>query len=266
MVATTTILGDVVANIVGDAAEVEVLMPSGASPHDYQASSQQVAAINRADLVVANGFGLEEGLEDVLRAAVGDGARVLEVATTVTPIPGNIGNDPHFWLDPVRMAEAVQAIGAELEVVDQGSDAWVDRADAYASELLEAHQQIEDVLYQVAPDDRMLVTNHDSFAYFGDRYGFEVVGVVIPGGSTLGDPSSDELAALVDVVETEEVPVIFAETTEASALAEAVADEVGRDIDVVDLYTGSLGDSGSGSETYIRMLMTNASLIANALS
>ena len=102
--------------------------------------------------------------------------------------------------------------------------------------------------------------------YFADRYGFEIVGTVVPGGSTLSDPSSSELAALVAEVEAAGITAIFAETTEPTALAEAVAAEAGEAIAVVDLYTGSLGEKGSGAETLVDMLLTNARRIAEVLA
>ena len=122
-------------------------------------------------------------------------------------------------------------------------------------------------MLEVVPEERRkMVTNHEAFGYFADRYGFEVVGVVIPGGSTLADPSSAALAELVEIMTEENIDVIFGETVEPSALADAVAAEVGADVEVVKLFTESLGSSGSGAETYIDMVRTNAALIADALS
>lgn len=283
IVATTSILGDVVSNVVDGEATVEVLMPIGADPHDFVASSQQVASLNEADLVVANGFGLEEGLEDVLDAAIDDGVRVLFASDAVEPIEWGDHEDadhedaehededhdhgdfdPHFWLDPVRMSHVAEAIGDDLAFVDpdSGTD-WVVQADDYSSVLLETNDEIVGVLDDVG--NRKLVTNHGSFNYFAERYDFEVVGVIIPGGSTLGDPSSQELADLVEVIGSEDVSAIFTETTDSADLAEALADELDREIQIVELYTGSLGEAGSGADTYVGMLTTNAGLIADAL-
>jgi zinc/manganese transport system substrate-binding protein len=111
-----------------------------------------------------------------------------------------------------------------------------------------------------------LVTNHDAFGYFADRYEFDLLGTVIPGGSTLAAPSSADLAALVDVMKSEEVTVIFAETSSSTTLAEAVTAELGSDVDVVELYTESLGEVGSDADTYIGMLRVNATRIAHHLS
>lgn len=287
VVATTTILGDVVENVGGDDVDVEVLTPIGADPHDFQASASQVASLNEADLVVANGLGLEEGLEDVLDAAFADGVRVLQVAPMLEPIPFGFeadheegedhddedqeedghddgDEDPHVWLDPVRMAEAARLIAAELAEVDPETD-WMGRAEEYAEELLSADEEISQTLSSIPEGRRLLVTNHEALGYFAERYGFEVIGVVIPGGSTLGDPSSAELANLVEIMEHEDVNVIFGETTQPSALADAVAEELGEEVQVVNLHTGSLGEPRSDADTLIGMLITNAELIAEAL-
>ncbi len=276
VVATTTILGDIVENIVGDNGTVEVLLPVGADPHDYQASSQQIALIQKADLVIANGLFLEEGLLDMLATAAADGANVLEIGELLNPIPfgfnigeesadGPASDDPHIWLDPQRMADASLIIARELEAIDASVD-WATSADSYALELMATDAEISEILSVVPESDRRLVANHGVLGYFAERYGFAVIGTVIPGGSTMGDPSSAELAELVDLIETENVSAIFTETSEPAALADAVAAEVGNDVKVVDLYTGSLGEPGSGAETLIGLLLTNARLIAEALS
>jgi zinc/manganese transport system substrate-binding protein len=268
VVATTTILGDLAHNIVGDHGTVEVLLPTGADPHDYQPSAQQVAAMQRADLVVANGLGLEEGLADVLAGVRDDGTTVLEVAPLVNPIPFGSGGDtedPHVWFDPLRMADAAVLVSDQLTAID-GSVDWASAAEAYGSALAIADVEIQTILSAVAEPNRRLVTNHDALEYFAQRYGFEVVGTVIPGGATLADPSSAELAAVVSEIQRLGVPAIFAETTEPAVLADAVAAEVGGDIEVVLLYTGSLGEPGSGADTLIDMLLTNARRIADALS
>ncbi len=264
VVVTTTIIGDIVRNIVAADATVEVLVPTGADPHDYQPSSRQVASINKANLVVAIGLGLEEALVDVLAAAEKDGANILEIAPLLDPIPLGNSLDPHVWLDPSRMAEAARLIAVEMARIDASID-WSSRADAYGIELDITQREIESILEAVPRDSRNLVTDHDALGYFAAVYGFEIVGTVIPGGSTLGAPSSDELAKLVRIIELERVVAIFAETTESSALASAVAAEVGHEVEVVELYTGSLGEPGSGADTLVRMMLTNAELIAEAL-
>lgn len=278
VVATTTILGDVVSNVVGSDADVEVLVPIGSDPHDFQASARQVAAVNEADLVVANGLGLEEVLADILQAAADDGVQVLSVAPELDPIAyathgaGSSGSeadqhreqDPHVWMDPLRMARAAELIAERLSEISPGVD-WRGRASAYAEELARTDLAVAELLSSIPVSERKLVTNHDSLGYFADRYGFEVIGVVIPGGSTMGEPSSEALARLIEVVRKEDVRVLFGETTQPNALAVAVAEEIGRDVEVMELFSGSLGEPGSGAETLIDMLTTNAKRIADAL-
>jgi zinc/manganese transport system substrate-binding protein len=281
VVATTSIWGDVVSQLVGDAADVEVLIPRGADSHDYEPTSREVALLQEADLVVANGLGLENGLVDVLESASTDGANILEVAPLVDPIPfaapehqdhehedeahdhGDL--DPHVWFDLTRVSIAAERIAEQLSEVDDSVD-WVARAAEYSEELLQADEEAMSILEVVAEADRRMVTNHEALGYFADRFDFEVIGVVIPGGSTLADPSSSELAALVEEMQHEGVTTIFAETTSPTRLAEAVAAEVGEDVAVVELYTESLGDPGSGAETLIDLVVSNARFVADAVT
>jgi zinc/manganese transport system substrate-binding protein len=330
IVATTSIAGDLVSQVVGDRASVEVLMPIGADPHDFQPSSRQVAALRSADLVVAWGLGLEEGLEAVLESAVEDGVRVLELSALVDPIAfgeGGVdhdhadhdddhadhdddhadhdddhadhdddhadhdddhadhdddhtdhdddhadddhghdhgGLDPHTWMDPVRMAQAVREIGLALNELAPGED-WLAEADRAASELMAVHAEIEEI-FSVIPDDRRkLVTNHDSLGYLAARYDFEVVGVAIPGGSTLASPSSAQVASLVEAIRDSGVRILFAETTSPAALLEAIADEV-EGVSVVEILEASLAARGQPGDTLVGMLLHNARLIAEALT
>lgn len=281
VVATTSVWGDVIEEIVGDDGNVDILIPAGADAHEYEATPRQVASLQDADLVVANGLGLEEGLEDVLESAVSDGASILELAPDLDPFPfadhnqeaddhaeqehERVSEDPHVWFDPSRVVSATEMIAARLAEIDDSVD-WMARATAYSDRLLEADMDIAEVLDAVPPENRRLVTNHDALGYFAERYGFEVIAVVIPGGSTLGDPSSAEMAALVEEIEHEGVRTIFAETSQPTRLAEAVAAEVGDDVSVVELYTETLGEPGSDADSLIGMLTTNARRIAEALA
>ncbi|HKX76370.1 MAG TPA: metal ABC transporter substrate-binding protein [Acidimicrobiia bacterium] len=289
VVATTSVLGDVVANLVGNDARVEVIMPVGADPHDFEPSAQQAELLRQADLVVANGLGLEEGLIDLIEAAEQEGANILELAPLLDPLPfaghgedehqgeaegeseseedHGLG-DPHFWQDPVRMAQAVEIIAsrlAELET-DLAPSEWSERAATYGTEILAAHAANEALLAAIPVDQRKLVTNHEAFGYFADRYGFEIIGVVIPGGSTLGEPSAQDLAHLVEEMRHEGVRAIFAENTNPAALADAVAAELGEAVTVVELYSDSLAEPGSPADTYLGLIEENARLVAEALT
>ncbi|MGD9798205.1 MAG: metal ABC transporter solute-binding protein, Zn/Mn family, partial [Acidimicrobiia bacterium] len=145
------------------------------------------------------------------------------------------------------------------------ADALRAAADDYLEELEGLDAEIEDLLAGIDEDRRILVTNHEVFGYFADRYGFEVVGTVVPSGSTADGASARQLAELVEVIEHEEVPAIFADTSSSDRLAQTLADEVG-DIEVVELFSESLGDESSEGATYLEMMRTNAERIASALS
>ena len=263
VVATTSILGDIADGVVGEEGEVEVLIPIGADAHDFSPSSQQASKLAEADLVLANGFGLEAGLENVLTSVEDAGVRVLELAPLVEPIEFRDGGpDPHFWMDPVRVGDAALLVASALD--DHHPGGWQERAAAYAGEMEATDQKIEGLLSSVSQDQRELVTNHEAFGYFADRYGFEILGVVIPGGSTLAEPSSAELADLVEVMNESGTSAILGETTQPSSLAEALAAELG-DVEVVEVFTESLGGPGSGAATLQEMLLTNAARISEAL-
>lgn len=267
VVASTTILGDVVASVVADDARVEVLMPIGTDPHDFEPSARQVALLQSADLVVWVGA-LEPGLTGAVEQAATGGTTVLELLPLVDPLPAEDtdapGLDPHFWFDPLRMATAATAIGSSLAEMDPSTD-WNSRAAAYVDELVAADADISEMLAAIPADRRLLVTNHDTLSYFADRYGFTVVGTVIPSVTSLAEPSSAEMARLVETIRSEGVPAIFADTTNPTTLADALAAEVGEGITVVPLFTGSLGGPGSGAETYLDLIRANAMAIAAAL-
>lgn len=288
VVATTTMLGSVAEQIAACAdtgSTVTTLMPIGADPHDFSPSSAQVAAMVQADVVVANGLGLEAGLDDALENAASDGATVLEVAELVDPIPfGEHGDDhadehsddhnddehdhgdedPHFWFDMNRMASVAQIIGNELAT--SGGQVYADCGAQVAEEIRAAEAEVRAALESVPADQRILVTDHDALGYLADVYGYEIAGTVIPAGTTLAEPSSADLAELVEVMQQEGVQVVFTNTADPSALSDAVAAEVGGDVQVVNLYVGSLGGPDSGAEDYLSMMRTNADLISSALT
>ena len=296
VVVTTSILGDLVAPIVGEDGTVRVLMAPGVDPHGYAASAADAAAMRDADLVVANGLMLEEGLLAALDAAVADGVRVLEVAPELDPIPfaadahdhgdeddhahddehahdeadehahGEL--DPHFWFDPLRAATAGELVADALAELRPEVD-WAARAAGLRAELEALDAELAAVYATVPADRRKLVTNHDSLGYLADRYGFEIVATVVPGSSTSAETDPAAFAALADLLVAEGVDVVLAETTDSDALAMALAEEAvvrgAPAVTVVTLHTGSLGPAGSGAETYVGMLRTDAGLIVSAL-
>jgi zinc/manganese transport system substrate-binding protein len=270
VVVTTTILGDVVRNLVGDAAEVEVVMPPGVDPHDFAPSAQQANAMREADALVVNGLGFEAGLVDTIDAAEGDGVRVITAADAVEVLPladEEESEDPHFFTDPTRVREAAELIADQLvqEVPELDTPALHDRVEAYLADLDALDAEVTGLLDPIPADQRVLVTNHEVFGYFADRYGFEVLGTVIPNGSTLAEPSAAGLAELAGLIDERDVPAIFADTSSPTRLADALAAE-GVDVDVVELYSESLGDAGSAGDTYLDMVRTNAERNAAALA
>jgi zinc/manganese transport system substrate-binding protein len=176
------------------------------------------------------------------------------------------GVDPHFFTDPVRMSSAVEGIVDFLseQVGSLDADALDASADEYLAQLAAVDAEVTSLVDTVDEDKRVLVTSHEVFAYFADGYGFEVVGVIIPGGSTTDAASAGELAALAATIEAEGIPAIFSDTSSSDELSNTLASEVGA-IAVVELYTESLGPADSDGATYIAMVRTNAERIAAAL-
>jgi zinc/manganese transport system substrate-binding protein len=176
------------------------------------------------------------------------------------------GVDPHFFGDPARMAAAVDAVTSFLVDNVEGVDAdtLTANASAYITELDALDEELETMLGAIPAEDRVLVTNHEVFGYFADRYGFEVAGTIIPTGSTADGASARDLADLVEVIEHVGVPAVFADVASSDELAATLAEEVG-DISVVQLYSESLGTENSDGATYLDMTRTNAQRIAEAL-
>ncbi|MYH77011.1 MAG: zinc ABC transporter substrate-binding protein, partial [Acidimicrobiaceae bacterium] len=173
--------------------------------------------------------------------------------------------DPHVWFDPHRVAEALPALARVLTTEVGLDQAAVEACMAsYVAELEAVDAEIAAKVEQLPAGSRKLVTNHEALGYFADRYGFEVIGTVIPSPSSMAQASPAGLEALAEIIEHEGIKAIFAETQHSVDDIEALATRVG-DVDVVTLYTGSLGPAGSGAETYVGFLRTNTDLIVDAL-
>jgi zinc/manganese transport system substrate-binding protein len=287
---TTNILGDVVTQLTGDLARVDVVIPANADPHEFQPSARDSAEVRDADVVVANGAGFEAGLDDTIDGAEDEGAPVFRAIDHVDTLASGHANetgggdeehdgeddegehgeddgvDPHFFTDPSRMAAVADSLAEALadEVPALDTAAFRDRAERYVTDLRALDAEVEETLAVVPAERRKLVTNHDVFAYFADRYGFEVIGTVVPSVTTEASPSAGEIDDLAATIEAAGVPAIFADTSSPTALADTLADEVG-DVAVVELYSESLGEAGSGADTYAGMVRTNAGRIADAL-
>ncbi|MDO5534338.1 MAG: metal ABC transporter substrate-binding protein [Propionibacteriaceae bacterium] len=284
-IATTTQLGSILAEIAEcGGATSATLMGPGDDPHDFSLASSEVAALTRTKLVVANGLGLEGALESTLENVAADGATVYRVAPDLEPMtwadvhahdgddhhPGDGHDhsdqeyDPHVFLDVQRMAKAAGLIGAKLAEAT-GENKFATCGQDVQTSLESTHGEVKQILSAIPEDRRQMVTDHAAYHYFAAAYDFEIAGVVIPGGSTDAAPSSAELADLVSVVKEDGVDVMVSNNTLNPQLVETVARDSGTDIQVVQLYEGSVGPAGSGAETYATMMLTNARLLADAL-
>jgi ABC-type Zn uptake system ZnuABC Zn-binding protein ZnuA len=280
VVATTTIVGDVVRQVVGDAADLTVLLPAGADPHGFQPTPQDAALIADADLVFANGLNLEEFLEKLIENA-GGSARVVAVSDGVTVIEGHEehaegeahgeseeraheGADPHVWMDPNNVRVWTRNIAAALSELDPANaSAYQANAERYDQTLQALDTWVQEQIAQIAPENRQMVVDHDAFGYFAQRYGFETVGTVVPGYSTMSAPSAQELARLEDAIRQLGVQAVFVGSTVNPALAERVAADTGTQL--VFLFPGSLSEPGGGAETYEDLVRHNVSAIVDAL-
>ncbi|KAA1424437.1 zinc ABC transporter substrate-binding protein [Mumia zhuanghuii] len=272
VVVTTNILGDVVSEVVGDEAEVVVLMPPAADPHSFEISARTAATVEGADLVVSNGLGLEEGIQNTVDAAADAGVAVLPVAERTDPLPYAAGDsagqhDPHFWTDPVRVRTAVRLVADQVTAHVPGVDATViaRQAASYERELDALDAEMRTAFGAIPADRRNLVTNHHVLGYLADRYGFEVVGAVIPSGTTLASPSAADLDDLATTVRRTGVPAVFADSSQPDRLAQVLAETARIDVEVVPLYSESLTADGEAS-TYLGMMRANAAAIARGLT
>jgi ABC-type Zn uptake system ZnuABC Zn-binding protein ZnuA len=263
---SSTILADVARNVAGDRLTVGSLLPLGADPHSYQLTPQDTAKISKSKVLIINGAGYERFLEAALGNA--DGARPLIEASHSLPIRSEPqdgqGTDPHLWLDPTNVIVYTQNIREALVQFDPaGAETYEANASAYIAQLEELDAWINGQITQIPPARRLLVTNHEAFGYFAERYDFTVVGTVIESFSSDASPSAEQMAALVDQIKLYEAPAIFLDASDNPALAQQIAAETGVKV-VTDLHLESLTE-GAPAATYIEMMKDNVTKIAEAL-
>lgn len=254
IVVSYPVLGAVVADVVGDQAQVRVLMGNGADPHDWSPSAKDIAAVRNADLVVVNGLDLEEGLHDALDEAEAAGVPVFEATDHLAvrnlehgdgDQPGDhgdehAGGDPHFWVDPVSMSSVVD--GLVTTIADElGLDVTA-RATEVRAGLAAVDAQTRTKVATLPQTRRKLVTGHESLGYFADRYGFEQIGAVVPSLSSQAESSAAQLAELDEQIRRAGVSVVFTEIGTPAAVAKAVARETGATL--VPLATHTLPSDG----------------------
>ena len=269
-----TFLADITQNIAGERLQIETLIPIGMDPHAFVATPQDVAKISDSQVLVVNGAGFEEWLDEVLANAGGE-RLVIEAAAGLTSrtAPESAGSggdqhnegDPHFWLDPLSVIRYVENIRDGLSLADPaGQEIYAKNAAAYIAQLNELDTWIRAQLKGISPEQRLIVTNHESFGYFADRYGFQIIGTIIPSVSTGATPSAQQMAQLINDIRASGVSAIFIETGANPELADQIAAETGVQV-VTDLYSHSISEPGGKAPTYIAMMKYNVTTILEAL-
>ena len=274
VVATTTLVGDVVQQIGGDLIQLDVLLPVGADVHSFQPTPQDIAKVADADVVFANGAGLETFLQPMLQNAgsqapivsVSDGVKLLSAPDLHTsgPAEDNSGGDPHTWFDPNNVILWSQTIANELSKLDPAhTQSYNANAQKYQAQLKDLDAWIRDQVSQLPEADRQLVTDHDSLTYFAEHYGFKLVGAVIPGYSSVAEPSAQDLASLEDAIRKLGVKAVFVGQSSNPALSERVTQDTGTQL--VTLYGESLSKPDGPAATYLDFMRYNVNAILKAL-
>ena len=279
VVATTSILADIVSQVGGDLVSVDSLVPAGVNEHEYQPSPRDIAAVSDAALVFQVGLGLEQFMETIINNAAGE-VNIITVSEGITAMELEGGQeheeetgdgqhehttDPHVWLDPSNVMVWTENITNALSAIDPAnSGVYKENSEAYIAELKALDAWIIEETARVPQDARMIVTDHMLFGYFAAKYNFTVVGAIIPSYSSLAEPSAQELASLEDSIRHYNVRVILVGNTVNPALASRIAKDTG--IELIQFYTGSLSAPDGPASTYLNYMRYNVSTIVNALT
>jgi zinc/manganese transport system substrate-binding protein/manganese/iron transport system substrate-binding protein len=286
-VATISVVRDLVEQVGGDRVEVSTIVPVGGSPETFQPKPSDAGTISEAQVVFKNGLGLEAWLDDLLESAGNQEQTVVELSEGLEPIDEgeeheeehgegeheedghgeeahgheHAEGNPHFWLDVANAQHYVEEIRDTLIEVDpEGAKEYRSNAREYLGRLERLDGYVEERTGSIPEDRRKLVTFHDAFPYFAEAYGFEMVGVILQNPDA--EPSSREVAEVVQTVEREQVPAVFTEPQFSSGLADTIAQEA--DVEVHELYTDTLVRDEAG-DTYEAMMRTNTDRIVEAL-
>ena len=268
IVVTYSVLGSVVADLVGDAADVTILIPDGQDPHDFQPSARDIEAINNADIVVSNGLDFEEGLEDVLTSAIDSGVSVYMVGENITVREpdedlakedhaeeghAHGAGDPHLWLSPMSFAQALPSLTA---AINKATGLSIDETAAL-DQLTLLDNEINEVISSIS--SCVLVSGHDEMGYFADRYGCTVIGAIIPSFSTTSEATAKQIADLKVLAASNNVKAVFTGLGTPAEVSEQLASELG--IAAVSLSTHYL----NGAANYREFMLNLANQIAEAL-
>lgn len=291
-VATTSIIGDVVAQVGGNAIERITLMGPGQDPHSYEPTPQDMATASQAHVIFVNGWDLEEALVRDLKEIAKE-VPIVPVSANIEPLAfgkadlsaheqehkeGGTqqdedehhyeGVDPHTWFSIHNVEQWVENIEHVLSDLDpDNAGTFESNAKTYLAELEELAAYVETQLASIPTEKRFLVTNHDAFGYLVHEYDLTVLGTVIPAASTLAEPSASDLAELIEEMERHGICTLFTETTLSDNLAQTVAAELDGcdEVRVLRLYTGAVGPAGSGADSYIGMFRYNVDTIVKGL-
>lgn len=267
VVTSLALFKDMIDNVAGDRAEVTALVPGDADPHTYEPIPSQVAKVADADLVLINGLGLEATLEDLINNNVGDGVPVVEMthglATLAEEHEGeghsHEGGNPHLWLNVQNAIGYVERIrDALIEVDPDGAETYRANATAYLDQLEALDAEVEAAIQSIPPEHRKLVTSHDAFPYLADRYGLEVVGVVIK--SPGREPSAGEIADLTDQISSQGVPTVFKEPEYSATILEQAAAAAGAEVRTLLSHAFT-----NDARSYVELMRYNAQQLVEGL-
>ncbi len=268
VVATISILADLADKVAGGTVQVQSIVPLGGDPHTFEATPGTARMVARAQLVLRNGLGLEGWLDRLVGA--GTSARPVVTVTDglaaqrVRDGHGAEAPDPHLWMDPVHalgyVAAVERALAARFPAHQRQFRA---NAERLAREIRLLDAEARAMVGLLPPARRKLVTTHDAFRYFADRYGLTLVGSIW-GISTETEPSAQEVARIVQAIRRERVPAVFAETTLSPRLMQRIAADAGVRMGE-PLYGDSLGAPGSGADSYVGMMRANLRALSRGL-
>ena len=279
VVALETFLADIARSVAGGQVEVISLLPTGADPHTYEPTPTDVRRVLESDLLISNGAGydtlivrqLTRTADRVPLLEAAAGIDLLAPSFGVQPIDGSQNSpaaqgDPHTWLDPINVVRYAENIRDALTRLDPAhAPQYSSNAEAYRLDLVTLDEWIRSQVEALPPERRLLVTNHESLGYFAARYGFTVVGTLLPGLSSSTSPSAQQLVQLVQAIRAAHVPAVFLETGSDTRLAEQVAQESGVSV-VTMLFTESLSPPEGPAATYLDMMRFNTRTIVAALT
>ncbi len=267
--ATTTIIADIARNVAGTQAIVTSIIPAGADPHGYEPTPADIDEIADADLVLEHGLHYDEWAHNLVEQS-GTDAIIAEVTNGVATIEGGDEDhrevDPHVWFDVANVKTMTTNIRDALIQADpDGRATYEANAEQYLKQLDELDAWIVSQVETIPEQDRKLVTSHEAFGYYVHAYGFDYVGTVVASLDSQAQASAQQVEELLKLIEAEGVRAIFTESTISPDLTKQIADEA--DIEVVtDLYSDSLSDDGSETDTYIGMMRHNTTAIVDALT